>query len=88
MSINDMKKEYKPDYERIKKGNVIDRCEFIEYLTWVLVSEGELEKFYKRHDLPFEPNIAFEETHDLIEFLEPVSGANNLKFLFLGYILC
>jgi hypothetical protein len=38
---------YKPNHD-IMKRNVIDREELIEYLTWIVENDGELEKFYYR----------------------------------------
>ncbi len=35
----------------IMKREVIDREELIEYLTWILEHDGELEKFYDRENL-------------------------------------
>ncbi len=41
----------KKDYENIMKEDVIDRDELIEYLTWILENDEELEKFYDRENL-------------------------------------
>ena len=34
----------------IMNRDVIDREELIQYLTWILEHDGELEKFYKREN--------------------------------------
>ncbi len=36
--------------KNIIEENIIDREELIEYLTWILENDGELEKFYDRED--------------------------------------
>ena len=61
---------YEPDHTIMNK-NVIDREELIQYLTWILENDGELEKFYDRELLREEED---DPVPDVLAFRDWLKG--------------
>ena len=61
---------YEPDHTIMNK-NVIEREELIQYLTWILENDGELEKFYDRELLREEED---DPVPDVLAFRDWLKG--------------